>query len=147
SLQHPDRQHHQGDRSVMISTIRPEYVESFPKSMQDGVLYISRSFRTACHRCCCGCGTKIVTPLRPTEYRLTDIGGRISMHPSIGNWSHPCRAHYVIRNGQVFKARDMSSAEIDEGRAYDEAEKRTYYSHPAQRRSRRFWSWLKNWLR
>jgi hypothetical protein len=53
----------------------------------------------------------------------------------------------VIRNGQVIKARDMSSAEIDEGRAYDEAEKRTYYSQPKQGERRHFWSWLKSWLR
>lgn len=68
------------------------------------------------------------------------------MHPSIGNWSHSCRSHYVIRNGRVIQARDMSTAEIDEGRAYDEVEKRIYYSRPARHGRRDFWRWLKNWL-
>lgn len=128
---------------MRISTIRPEYVESFPKSLEDGVLYISRSFGTACHRCCCGCGTKIVTPLRPTEYRLTVVGGRVSLYPSIGNWNHPCRSHYVIRSGQVIRAGAMEQAEIDLGRAYDDAEKRAYYIRPTQSWLTELWNWIK----
>jgi hypothetical protein len=69
------------------------------------------------------------------------------MHPSIGNWSHPCRSHYVIRNGRVIQAEDMSLAEIDAGRAFDDAEKRIYYSRSARRGRRHFWPWLKNWFR
>jgi hypothetical protein len=111
------------------------------------VLYISRQFRTACHRCCCGCGTKIVTPLRPTEYSLTDVGGRISLYPSVGNWNHPCRSHYVIRNGQVIRAGAMGQAEIDEGRALDQAEKRAYYSRRPQSWLANIWNWIKRWFR
>jgi hypothetical protein len=43
--------------------MQPEHVEFIPKALEDGVLYISTKYRTASHRCCCGCGTKIVTPL------------------------------------------------------------------------------------
>jgi hypothetical protein len=111
------------------------YVESFPRTLEDGVLYISQRFSTACHRCCCGCGTKIVTPLRPTEYRLTIVDGKASLYPSIGNWNHPCRSHYLIRHGRVIPAGAMGEREIGIGRAYDEAEKRRYYKQPA-------WSWL-----
>jgi Family of unknown function (DUF6527) len=117
---------------VRIGTIRPVYVDSFPKALEDGVLYISRKFSTACHRCCCGCGTKIVTPIRRTEYSLTDIGGRVSLYPSIGNWNHPCQTHYVIRNGEVIAAGAMRQREISAGRASDEAEKQIYFSNPAQ---------------
>ena len=128
---------------MRISTIRPVYVESFPKVLEDGVLYISRPFSTACHRCCCGYGTKIVTPIRPTENSLTDVGGRVSVYPSIGNWNHACRSHYVIRNGQVTEAGAMEQAEINAGRAHDEAEKHAYYTRPRQSWATDLWNWIK----
>jgi hypothetical protein len=128
---------------VRINAIRPVYVDSFPKVLEDGVLYISRPFKTACHRCCCGCGTKIVTPLRPTEYRFTDVGGKVSLFPSVGNWNHPCRSHYVIRNGLVTQAGAMRQEEIDAGRAHDEAEKRAYYAQPTQSWLTVLWNWIK----
>ena len=132
---------------MRVSSIRLAYVDSFPKTLQDGVLYISQRFSTACHRCCCGCGAKIVTPLRPTEYSLTDVGGRVSLFPSVGNWSHPCRSHYVIRNGQVIRAGAMSQAEIDKGRALDETEKRTYYSRPTRSWFMKIRNWIKSLFR
>ncbi len=128
---------------MRINAIRPVYVDSFPKVLEDGVLYISRPFKTACHRCCCGCGTKIVTPLRPTEYRFTDVGGKVSLFPSVGNWNHPCRSHYVIRNGLVTQAGAMRQEEIDAGRAHDEAEKRAYYAQPTQSWLTVLWNWIK----
>jgi hypothetical protein len=129
---------------VKISTIRPIYVESFPKTLEDGILYVSRQFSSACHRCCCGCGTKIVTPLRSTEYRLTDVRGQLSLYPSVGNWNHPCRSHYVIRNGKVIRAGAMGEAEIEEGRERDEAEKRAYYSQPAASWFTYIWNLVKS---
>ena len=113
---------------MSIRKIRAVYVRSFPKTLEDGVLYISRRFSSACHRCCCGFGTKTVTPIRRTEYRLIDTGGRVSLYPSIGNWNHPCQAHYVIRDGKVLAAGNMTRSEIAEGHASDEAEKRACYS-------------------
>lgn len=132
---------------MKISAIRPLYVESFPKILEDGVLYISKKFSTACHQCCCGCGTKIVTPIRPTEYRLTETSGRISIYPSIGNWNHPCQSHYVIRNGRVIRAGSMEETEIEKGRAFDEAEKRAYFERPSRPQQIGFWDWLKNLFR
>jgi Family of unknown function (DUF6527) len=111
----------------MLYEVRPEYVESFPKFLDDGVLYISKKFRTSCHRCCCGCGIKIVTPIRPTEYRLTERDGLISLHPSIGNWNHPCQSHYVIRDNKVLWAEKMLPRDIKRGRARDDAEKDAYF--------------------
>jgi hypothetical protein len=128
---------------MKINTIRPMYVESFPTAQEDGILYISRRFSTACHLCCCGCGTKIITPLRTTEYRLTDTGGRVTLYPSIGNWNHRCRSHYVIRNGQVLQAGSMGQAQIDAGRAHDEAEKRAYYNQPTESFLTYVWNWIR----
>jgi|SRR5579859_6369003 len=126
----------------MLNVIRPEYVESFPKILEDGVLYISKKFQTSCHRCCCGCGTKIVTPIRPTEYRLTDQDGRISLHPSIGNWNHPCQSHYVIRDNKVLWAEKMLPDEIKHGRARDDAEKAAYFG--AKKES--WWRKVPRWI-
>jgi hypothetical protein len=92
--------------------MRPEYVEFITKVLEDGVLYISKQFRTASHRCCCGWGTKIVTPLRETEYRLIERGHLVSLHPSIGNWNHPCQSHYWIRENRVVWAGPKSQADI-----------------------------------
>lgn len=132
---------------MRIKAIRPVYVESFPNTLEESVIYISRRFRTACHLCCCGCGIKIVTPLRQTEYSLADNNGRISLYPSVGNWNHPCRSHYVIRQGQVFPAGDMTRSEIDRGRARDQDEKRAYYGKTVPDQTTSFWNWVKGWLR
>jgi hypothetical protein len=130
---------------VKVYSIRPEYVESFPKVLKDGILYISRRFNTACHQCCCGCGTKIVTPIRPTEYSLTERGSQVTLHPSVGNWNHPCQSHYVIRDNQVLWAGAMSRAEIDQGRARDDAEKVQYLGR--ENWWSRLWTWIKSLFR
>ena len=124
--------------------IRPLYVQSFPKTLENGILYISREFGTACHLCCCGCGAKIVTPLRPTEYRLSYSDGRVSLFPSIGNWNHPCKSHYLIHNGRVTRARAMDQLEIDEGRVFDEAEKHAYFLQSDHSWLIRMWNAIKS---
>jgi Family of unknown function (DUF6527) len=130
---------------VKVYSIRPEYVESFPKVLEDGILYISRRFSTACHRCCCGCGTKIVTPIRATEYSLTERGGQVTLDPSVGNWNHPCQSHYVIRDSQILWAGAMSRAEINQGRAQDDAEKAQYLGQGKW--WSRLWAWIKSLFR
>ena len=114
--------------------MRPEYVEFIPKGLEDGVLYISKKFRTATHRCCCGCGAKIVTPLRETEFSLTQRGDTASLYPSIGNWDHPCQSHYWIKDNQVVWAGTMSKEQIQMGRVHDDALKHEYFAKVA-------WPW------
>lgn len=128
---------------MRVNVIRPQYVESFPKDLEDGVLYISRKFRTACHRCCCGCGTPIITPIRPTEYRLADREGLVTLRPSIGNWDHPCESHYVIRDNNVLWAERMTKTEIALGRALDDTEKAEYFAKRQGSWWRRVSSWIK----
>lgn len=127
--------------------IRPQFVEFMPKDLQDGVLYISHKYRTASHRCCCGCGTKIVTPLRETEYRLIERDGAISLYPSIGNWNHPCQSHYWIKESRVEWAPSMTKSEIQRGRAQDDAARAAYFSSVTWPWWRRVWSRVKRWRR
>ncbi len=123
--------------------LQPVYVEFVPKSLKGGVLYISKKYRTASHLCCCGCGTKIVTPLRETEYSLTERGELVSLSPSIGNWNHPCQSHYLIEDNQVVWAGPMSKADIRKGRQHDDALKSAYFVKVAWPWWRRAWSWVK----
>jgi|JRYL01.1.fsa_nt_gb hypothetical protein len=97
---------------IRLASLRHSYVEYIPEKLEFGILYISRKYRTASHLCCCGCGLKVVTPLNPAKWHLTDHGQTVSLYPSIGNWSFPCRSHYWIDNGQIKWARAMSAKQI-----------------------------------
>lgn len=106
--------------------IRPEFIESAPRQLSDGVIYISDRFRTALHKCCCGCGKEVVTPLNPAgwSYWLTD--GKVTLKPSIGNWSFPCKSHYLIIRNQVVWANTMSDRQIAQVKARDARDKQAY---------------------
>ena len=108
------------------------FVEFIPDRLEDGVLYVSMAYATVTHRCACGCGKEVVTPLSPTDWKLIFDGETVSLDPSIGNWSFPCRSHYFIRNGAVRWAADMTQAEIARGRAADHAVKTRHYASRAQ---------------
>src|SRR5260370_27004744 len=91
-----------------IAQIQPTFVEFIPEHLDAGVLYISRRYSTASHMCCCGCGLEVVTPLNPAKWRLAERAGAVSLAPSIGNWSFPCKSHYWIMGNRVRWAGAMS---------------------------------------
>lgn len=95
-----------------VSALRPEFVEFIPAKGEPGVIYVSERFRTAMHLCCCGCGLEVITPLNPAKWSLSKQGGQVSLSPSIGNWSFPCRSHYWIERGRVRWAGPMSNERI-----------------------------------
>lgn len=105
----------------------PEFVEFMPKELREGVLYVSMVYSTATHRCCCGCGEKVVTPLSPTDWKLTFDGETVSLSPSVGSWSLPCQSHYWIERNRVEWAPQWSKEEIATGRARERADKDRYY--------------------
>lgn len=107
--------------------IKHEFVEFIPDELEQGTIYISIRFATASHLCLCGCGNKVVTPIRPTDWALIFDGKTISLHPSIGNWSFPCQSHYWIRNNRVKWAPKWSKEQIARGRAHDVFEKQSYF--------------------
>ena len=103
--------------------LSPEFVEYIPERPAPGVLYVSRRYGTALHLCCCGCKNEVVTPLSPTDWKLTFDGESISLHPSIGNWSFPCRSHYWIRGNRIEWAANWTDSEIRAGREFDRRKK------------------------
>jgi len=102
-----------------ISCIQSKFVEFIPEHLEAGVLYVSRRYATASHLCCCGCGLEVVTPLNPAKWRLTERDGAVSLAPSIGNWSFPCKSHYWITGNHVRWAGAMSPEMIATVKARD----------------------------
>lgn len=107
--------------------ISHQFVEFIPEQLDEGVLYISQRYGTAAHKCCCGCGEEVITPLNPTDWSLRIDGNVVTLHPSIGNWSYACRSHYLIRSSKVIWAGEMSQQQIKRGRASDRAAKQAYF--------------------
>ena len=95
------------------SAITHRFVESVPDVLEEGVVYVSIPFATVVHRCCCGCGQEVVTPLARRDWTLSFNGESISLHPSIGNWSFACQSHYWLRSNLVVWAARMSRKQID----------------------------------
>lgn len=95
-----------------LSQLLPEFVDFIPEQLAPGTLYISRRYSTASHLCCCGCGQLVVTPLNPAKWKLLERGNRVSLVPSVGNWSSPCKSHYWITENRVRWAGAMSTERI-----------------------------------
>lgn len=112
---------------MLSRTLQHEFVEYIPAEPQQGVIYISIPFATAVHKCACGCGNEVVTPISPTDWKLTFDGESISLQPSIGNWSFPCRSHYWITRDRVQWAPRMSRSAIAAGRRRDRSAKDRYF--------------------
>jgi hypothetical protein len=113
---------------MTIKTIDYELVEFIPEQLEDGILYISEPYNTAAHKCCCGCGEEVITPLNPTDWSVKFTDGKVSLFPSIGNWSFACRSHYWIRGGQILWSNEMSEEAIQRGRDIDRKLKEQYFS-------------------
>lgn len=111
-----------------MTKLEHRFVEFIPKELEDNVLYISIRFRTAIHKCACGCGIKTVTPLSPTDWKLTFNGKSVSLYPSIGNWSFPCQSHYWISKNNVEWSPKWSKEMIEKGREESKNIKESYYN-------------------
>jgi hypothetical protein len=108
-----------------------EFVEFIPEKLREGTLYVCIPFATVVHRCCCGCGREVVTPLSPTDWKLTFDGASVSLDPSIGNWNFPCQSHYWIQHNRVRWAGRWSKDEIEAGRAADALAKARHFGGEA----------------
>ena len=111
---------------MRIQAITPQFVDYIPERLGDGVLYISERYRTASHKCCCGCGEEVVTPISPADWSLRRDSELITLHPSIGNWNFACRSHYWIRRNRVEWARAMTEQQIARVQHKDKSDKASY---------------------
>ncbi|WP_425284057.1 DUF6527 family protein [Hyphomicrobium facile] len=50
---------------------------------------------------------------------MVEDGDRVSLYPSIGNWSLPCRSHYWIERGQIRWAGAFNAKQIAAVQARD----------------------------
>ena len=87
-----------------MKTLQHKFVELIPDLLEEGTLYITLEYATALHKCACGCGNEVVTPLSPNDWKLIFDGKTVSLYPSIGNWRFKCRSHYWIENNQIIDA-------------------------------------------
>lgn len=94
-------------------------VEIIPEFLEPGILYYAPRYATAAHLCACGCGWEVITAIGPGHWRLYVTGGRVTLRPSIGNGSFPCRSHYFISNGHVNWASDYTNDMIAQARLRD----------------------------
>lgn len=139
---------------MKVGILKHQFVASAPEKLEDGVLYVSPQYRTAMHKCCCGCGHEVVTPFSPTDWQMLFDGISVTLHPSIGNWSLACRSHYWIERNKIVWAGQRSNAQIEAGRQWDRELKGRYYGQPTTPRpaesthpaAKPFWKkWLSGW--
>lgn len=107
--------------------ISHEFIDKIPNVIEERRIYISISFAIAIHKCCCGCGNEVVTPISPSDWELSYNGETISLYPSIGNWNFPCQSHYWIKDNHIRWARRWSKKEINQGRESDDLARREYF--------------------
>lgn len=98
-----------------VERFEPVFVAQIPDALENGRLYVSMEYATVIHLCACGCRREVVTPLRPGHWRLI-FDGDVTLRPSIGNWSLPCRSHYFVTRNRVVWAAAWSDAEVEAAR-------------------------------
>lgn len=81
--------------------------------LEENKVYISLDYNTAIHKCACGCGEEVVTPISPSDWKLIYNGESVSLSPSIGNWSYSCRSHYWIRDGYIVWAENWTEEKVN----------------------------------
>jgi len=121
-------------------------VQYIPKELEPGVLYVSEEFGAAAHLCACGCGSKVRTPLGPTDWSVEETNSGPTFFPSVGNWQQACQSHYWIRRGEIKWASKWTSEQIAAGRHGEEQRARAYYDSLDNKRGgtlRRLWRWVK----
>lgn len=131
--------------------LETKFVEFIPSDLEEGMLYISVEYGTVVHRCACGCGHRVVTPLTPTDWKMTYDGETVSLNPSVGSWNLPCKSHYWIEENEVVWAKRWLSEQIEAGRNAEKLAKDDYYSEsvqesPVEERQQSWWMLIKSWF-
>ena len=114
--------------------IIPQYVDYIPERLNEGVLYICEQYNIASHLCCCGCGKEVVTPLSPVDWVIKKNEDKVSLHPSIGNWSFPCQSHYYIQSNNIIWAEGFTQQQIAEVKKRDMTDKVKHIAYQNQQK-------------
>lgn len=138
----------------MTKKINHEFVKTIPNQLEANTLYVSLDYSIAVHKCFCGCGNEVTTPLSPTDWKIMFDGKHISLNPSVGSWNLECRSHYWIENNKVYWAEGWSDKRISAAQAYDRGRKENYYKGNGQLTKNQKdsskklsdWEKLKNWI-
>jgi hypothetical protein len=123
----------------MPTSIKPNirfqhiFITTIPDILESNKLYISIPFNTVLHKCACGCGEEVSTPLSPSDWEISYNGESVTLEPSIGNWTYRCRSHYLIRNNQVVWASNWSQKQINESREFREQIRQNEHSNSAKK--------------
>ena len=131
------------------SSITPVFDDSIQDRLEEGSFYVCERYMTAVHKCCCGCGEEVVTPLSPADWSVQKKGNTISLTPSIGNWSFACNSHYWISRNQVVWAGNLSQQQIKQVKARDKADKEAYIAAVNRQKEQslfaRIWQAIVRW--
>jgi hypothetical protein len=138
------------------TSLTPVFVDIIPDQLEEGTLYVCERYITAAHKCCCGCGEEVITPLTPADWAVRKDGNTVSLTPSIGNWSFACKSHYWISKNQVVWAGNMTKRQINQVRERDKTDKKAYISAVNRKKEQlakptslfaKIWQAFMNWLK
>ena len=116
--------------------------EQFPDRPEPGTFYYSDEFLSSLHLCACGCGRRVVLPIKPAGWRMSASGTRVSLYPSVGNREFDCRSHYLIEDGAVVWLADRSDREVAASRDRDGRHIRAVHQVSLWQRLKNLWAWL-----
>jgi len=111
-----------------MKIMKHKFVEYMPNTIENGILYISLEFGTILHKCVCGCGNEVNTPLSPTDWKMIYDGESITLKPSIGNWSFDCKSHYWIRNNSIVWDEKWDVNKIEMARKSEVIDRLNYFN-------------------
>lgn len=120
--------------------------EFIPSDLQSCNFYYSSRFRTSAHLCACGCGSKIVLPIRDNEWHLQIEEDGFTLDPSVGNREFACRSHYRIIEGRLKWYQPMSDREVELSRARDLRHRQRVYPMPKKKLWERLLGRLKGFI-
>nr|WP_294943519.1 DUF6527 family protein [uncultured Mucilaginibacter sp.] len=109
--------------------MKVEFVEFIPEILAEQTLYISMKYKSVRHKCACGCGEIVITPITPTDWQLKYDGAGVTLRPSIGNWNFACQSHYWIVGSEVRWCGRWDQKQIEKGREADVERKSQYFKN------------------
>ncbi len=128
-----------------MTKLEHRFVDLIPNEVEDGIIYVSMQYCTAIHKCACGCGNEVVTPISPSDWKIFFDGKSITLSPSIGNWNFKCRSHYWIKNSEIHYAGNWSQSKVRKNRRTQIRNKAYEIPERSHTKSRIFV--FKQWLR